>query len=165
MSNGMPFTKENAAIHGKRGNIIRWSQAIAPVTDTPLPASAVQQAAGVAQAIARENLEYKEIRLVRVRKQLDLIDAAMFKEANKRNPDGRKLRELADAQKRLDEQERHLSDRWVAGTLKTQPRDKDRLNAQSEPTTEPVREVCQVVPPDNCATIIPTSIGPNTPNG
>ena len=99
------FTRENAAILGKRGAIARWTPKppapILPPVPEPLPAD-----------------QFQSRRLARVRAQLDLIDAAITLEAGKHNSDGQRLNWLASAQERLAEQEGWLANRAKPGSLR-----------------------------------------------
>jgi hypothetical protein len=61
---------------------------------------------------------YVFARRARVRKQLNLVDRAIEREASKDEPDGQRLNWLASAQERLAEQERQLDNRPAPGTLR-----------------------------------------------
>ena len=80
----------------------------------PLPATA-----------AADTERYIATRLARVRGQLNLVDAAIEKEASKAQPDGQRLNWLAAAQERLAEQERILAGRPLPGSRRP-GRDRER---------------------------------------
>ena len=60
--------------------------------------------------------DYPALVLARTRTQLDLIAKQVTTELEKEKPDSRRLRDLADAQTRLSEQERILSGRPLPGS-------------------------------------------------
>ena len=123
------FTAANAADMGKRGAEARWNK---PAIETPI----AEQPA----------IDYTTIRLMRVRKQLDRLDALASEET-----DPKRCKEFADATSRLQEQERQLAGRPLPGTLKPSARQPKRTeppepiqpvvvapqSAQSSPSSEP----------------------------
>jgi hypothetical protein len=62
--------------------------------------------------------DYVSRRLARVRAQLDLVDSAIEKAIG---GDSKRLKELTEAQSRLEEQERRLSGRPLPGSRKPAP--------------------------------------------
>jgi hypothetical protein len=90
------FTRENAAMLGQKGAIARWAKPPEP----PLP-----------ETIAQMTEEFADRRLMRVREQLEKLDALAAGEK-----DTKRLKELADATTRLSEQERILAGRPLPGS-------------------------------------------------
>lgn len=83
----------------------------------------------LAEATAQDQDIYRTKRLVRVRKQLDLVDGMIEAEQ-----DPAKLDRLASAQSRLSEQERQLSNRSMPPTLKaSQVKTKRSASGSPEP--------------------------------
>lgn len=78
--------------------------------------------------------KYRKLRLLRVRKQLDLIDEKIFQELSD-NTDASKLDRLASAVLRVNEQERQLSNRSLPPTLKAN-QDKPRKPRDVAPEPE-----------------------------
>src|SRR5882762_4551137 len=64
---------------------------------------------------------YVSLRLVRVRKQLDLLDRRIAELSAADVPDGRAINWLVTAQARLCEQERQLADRLLPGSKRRAP--------------------------------------------
>lgn len=101
-----PFTNETASkAIAKRWNAHRERQLI------PQPEVKPQKVNSLPD-------NYLALRLVRVRAQLDLVDAAIVGSVAK---DSKRLKELTDAQARLEEQERRLSNRPLPGSRKPAP--------------------------------------------
>jgi len=99
----MRFTRENAATYARLANQARKANR-----------------RDIAEAMAKRlrdltppNPSYQEIRLARVRAQLDKLDAWILSEK-----DPQKLDRLASAQAKLAEQERQLAGRPMPGSLK-----------------------------------------------
>lgn len=97
-----------------------------PIVEQPQPTETVQ--------------DYTSIRLTRVRLQLDRLDAMAAEET-----DTKRLKELADATSRLQEQERQLAGRPLPGTLKPSTRAVAQRPAIS--ATYPVAQPVVVDPP------------------
>jgi len=77
----------------------------------------------------RLKLDYREIRLLRVRKQLDKLDKEIERAVH---DDPKKLRDLVQAQNQLSQQEQMLSMRPGPGTIKPLP----ERRASGRPTIE-----------------------------
>jgi len=69
---------------------------------------------------------YTACRLARIRAQLDLVDARITEEADRKTADGQRLNWLASAQERLAEQERILAGRPLPGSRRPLPDRPDR---------------------------------------
>lgn len=122
------FTPETAADMAKRS----WeSRRLAEAERL----KAEQEAAANPQP-APETLDFAKQRLIRVRTQLDRLDAMAAEEL-----DTKRLKELADATSRLQEQERQLAGRPLPGTLKPSQAKQRR----PEPMPEPTPAIQQVV--------------------
>lgn len=119
------FTKANAREMSARGNAARWSRTRPEQASNAIEAN---------EATRVPSDDYRQRRLLRVRKQLDLVDEQIKAQAERRIPDGQTLNWLCAAQARLDEQERSLSNRPLPGTL----RPRDTSKRRSEPTAEPL---------------------------
>lgn len=102
------FTHENAAILGKKGNLARWAK-------PPLPPPA--------ETIAEMTSDFAQRRLMRVRDQLERLDALASGVR-----DTKRLKELADATTRLSEQERILAGRPLPGSRRPRE-DRTRVSA------------------------------------
>jgi hypothetical protein len=124
------FTRENAREMAARGNKARWTRPPIPETD-PEPVAMPNPVAD--PFIAR--------RLMRVRAQLDLIDAAIQQEASKGKPDGQRLDRLAAASFKLNDQEFALAGRPKPGQRRPGP---DRKQG---PWVEIAAQPLQVAPP------------------
>ena len=102
------FTKETARLFAARGLKKRWNnRAPKPPPLQPAP-----------QPVAEQQADFAQVRLARVRAQLDELDKVMQKQARRARPDSKKLKELADATARLQVQESQLAGRPGPGTLK-----------------------------------------------
>ena len=101
--------------------------------------------------------DYTRLRLVCVRSQLGLVDAAILKEAGKDYPDGQRLNWLAAAQERLAEQERVLAGRPMPGSLRPTAAGKQHASAPMAdsapwiPEPSPAAPAAQVEPPPAAA--------------
>jgi hypothetical protein len=78
---------------------------------------------------------FPRLRLMRVRGQLTRLDVMMMEESTKKTPDTKKLKELADAAHRLQEQERILDNRPLPGSRRHKP---DSGRPAYRPLREPV---------------------------
>ena len=103
------FTRENAREMSRRGNLARWSR---PPTLTITPATPEISP----QPVPDSPDVFLSARLVRVRKQLSLVDSALEEEAAKGSKcDGQRVDRLAAASMRLSDQEFALSNRPKPG--------------------------------------------------
>jgi len=119
------FTPETARIHALK------SHSPESARNKPKPCEQRQE---ISTLPADESDDYRKTRLMRVRKQLDMIDAEVTKEAAK-NPDGKRLKELVEAGTRLDAQEWSLSNRHKPSVAKPaigKPK-RDRIYAEPQP--------------------------------
>jgi hypothetical protein len=99
------FTSENARYFSELGNAAIAAQK-----------QAMRDA--VLSACVSTEEDYTKRRLARVRLQLDAVDAQIAGEQVKGTPDAKRLKELIEAQSRLNIQERELSMRPAPGTTK-----------------------------------------------
>jgi hypothetical protein len=144
------ITKENAREFAARGNAVKrelkrlreerlgkidylldHAARIAKENDTLKTA--------LAQATAEDQDIFRNRRLIRVRKQLDLIDQLIEDEMAKDEPDAGKLDRMANSALRLNEQERQLSNRSLPPTLKAGTVKPARRSTNSE-APEPASE-------------------------
>jgi hypothetical protein len=102
------FTKETAAEMARRSHVARNAAVHEP---EPI---AIQP--HIADHVADSAPSFAQLRLIRVRAQLDKIDALMAECS-----DTKQLKELADAAHRLQEQERVLDGRPLPGSRKPAP--------------------------------------------
>lgn len=100
------FNAANAAEYGKRGNA-------AKIANAELARQQLAEQEEQAKQLPEEASVYVSKRLVRVRLQLDRIDAMVLKEK-----DAQKLDRLASAQARLADQERKLAGRPDPGSYR-----------------------------------------------
>ena len=131
---------------------LRYSCGAMPSSDTyftPENAREMSAKGHVARALRQEIIretvrtimqapgdDYTARRLVRVRLQLDSIDGEIVKEQEQKKPDAKRLKELIEAQTRLNLQERELSMRPAPGTTKPAPDRKPRAGSPT-PLPEP----------------------------
>lgn len=115
------FTTANASEMAVKGNAIRWAK----------PRVAQTQIA-TGSEVAESN--YSITRLARVREHLDALDQEISDELDKAKPDSKRLKELSDAQTKLEEQERRLSGRPLPGTLRPT---NGKTKRQADPVSEP----------------------------
>lgn len=99
------FSSDSARAAGAKGN----------ATQARLRAAAGIHRAQVAELAAIPS-EYASSRLIRVRDLLNQIDSQLAAELLRAVPDSRRLKELADAAHRLQEQERTLAGRPLPGS-------------------------------------------------
>lgn len=114
------FTPENAKQMSAKGHVAR-----------ALRAEIIRETVRTIVQAPGDN--YTARRLVRVRLQLDAIDAAIVKEQAGGSPDSKRLKELIEAQGRLNLQERELSMRPAPGTTKPAPDRKPRAGSSPPP--------------------------------
>lgn len=117
------FTKENARQMAARAALLRKLRAEAKkaaVYSEPPTGNAT-----AAQQPLNDD-SHRGMRLMRVRAQLDRVDAMLATET-----DTRKLRDLATVAKELEEQERRLSNRSLPPTLKAPARQRSRPSSPS----------------------------------
>lgn len=96
------FTRETAASAGRKGALARWTKPPPVVIPPPITEPITD--------------DYHARRIMRVRQQLDRIDAMLMEEE-----DAQKIDRLASAQLRLSEQERVMSGRPLPGSRKPLP--------------------------------------------
>ena len=110
---------------------------------------------------------YVFARRARVRKQLNLVDRAIEREAGKDEPDGQRLNWLASAQERLAEQERQLDNRPAPGTLRPPSQRITRGNAgplaSPEIPDQPQVSPARVEPAPSIPQAVPGAGGTSTP--
>lgn len=105
-----------------RGAIHRW---------TPEQARAASLKAVEAKRLSNDN--HPKSRLIRVRKQLDLLDGLLESQAVKPTLDAQCLDRLASALARLSEQERQLAGRPMPGSLRPRAaKDERRRGSKSD---------------------------------
>ena len=115
------FTKETAAEMARRSHLPGSARFHSEPEPAPDPQPAVIP--------AEPDPDYTAVRLMRVRKQLDRLDALAAEET-----DPKRCKEFADATSRLQEQERQLANRPLPGTLKPSQPKAQRTRATPEPT-------------------------------
>ena len=118
------FTHETAVIAGRNGALARWTK--------PKPEPEPLPPEPIAEATPPLADDYQAKRLVRVRGQLDTLDARLEAELRAAKPDSRAIREITEAQNRLSEQERILAGRPLPGSRKPAP---DRAQRQAPTVT------------------------------
>lgn len=145
----MPFTKENAVSYGlkgveaRRANMLKHGEAKNSMALPPVQ--------------TEDSDSYRAKRLARVRRQLDMVDSEVWKEASK-NPEGKRLKELVEAQNRLDAQEWSLSNRHKPSVAKPTGKPPKKY-----PDHEPQFSVIHEAEPIPTKPIeIPTPISTNT---
>jgi hypothetical protein len=144
------FTPETArllaarGIEARRANTAKRNDRLKQI-DTILKYAAeaceenVRLKAALIAAKPEESEEFRNKRLSRVRKQLDLIDQLIEDEMAKDEPDAGKLDRMANSALRLNEQERQLSNRSLPPTLKANSVKPPRRAASSD-SPEPASE-------------------------
>jgi hypothetical protein len=93
-----------------------------------------------ADTSANGESSFQQARLMRVREELECIDAMMMKEIKKPNSDSKRLKELADAAHRLAEQERVLDNRPLPGSRRV-PVERAYRNYFPLPAPVPCEEI------------------------
>lgn len=133
----MPLiTRENAVQMGKRSGQVRREAAQATANALANAQAVITLTAQPAIERAAEHEAWLGGRLVRVRRQLEAIDALLAAESLKKRPDAQYIDRLASATARLAEQERLLAGRPVPGSLK--PTSRPRASHAQPATPQPV---------------------------
>jgi hypothetical protein len=110
------FTKETAAEMARRSHAPGSARFLQPV-ETPQPPQPTPPPAIVPATLAEiPTQDFIGLRLSRVRAQLDRLDALLAA-----TTDTKAIKELADATKRLQDQERELSGRPLPGSRRPAP--------------------------------------------
>lgn len=110
----MLITSANAREFAVRSVAARKQRALERESSAAVPVAVLAQAAGSTD-------DYQAKRLVRVRAQLDTLDARLEAELRAAKPDSRRIKDICDAQTRLAEQERQLSGRPLPGSRRPAP--------------------------------------------
>lgn len=126
------FTKDNAREMSAKGNQVRWAEPREP-EPTQKPADSQPRFAGTLPA----NDGFSRTSLLRVRKQLDLVNDSLLAQLSKSTIDPQAIDRLSNAQMRLSEQERILAGRPLPGSHRPRPERADRRQAAPEPEPEP----------------------------
>lgn len=154
------ITKKNAKEWAQRSATVRRLHAEAK--QLRIEADAAKEALAAYSAV-----DYRGERLVRVRKQLNNIDKSIDVAILK--GDAKQIKELADAQMRLNEQERQLANRPMPGTER--PSNRKQKSSDPQPITYPETEPQYMVLHDPFSEVVfpresnPPVNDPNEPNG
>ena len=155
------FNPITAAIAGRKGALVRWT----PKPEPPPPVIPLPIAPPMAKPVTDQIDSFTFQRLMRVRAQIERIDALLADE-----DEPKQLKELADALTRLADQERILAGRPLPGSRrpeKDKPARTFTPGAWLDLSAPPA--AAQVVPPapppcPSCASDTPTgSVLPDNP--
>jgi len=133
------FTAENARAMGAKGLVARLENKV------KRQAMLIEAEKQIDKAL--ELGVFTQDRLLRVRKQLSMLDERIQAEIDKARPDGQLLDRMVSAQSRLAEQERQLAGRPLPGSLKPSSR-----------PPKPVKQAPTILP--DPATVSPTVAPP-----
>lgn len=137
------FTRETAASMSAKGNALRWSRFHAAKAAARLPATPDTPPLPPEPEVPDG---FHEKRILRVRAQLDRLDAMLLTE-----DDPQRIDRLASAQLRLSEQERVLAGRPLPGSRKPGPAPRPGPGSAGpvlapRPMTQPAAPTVQPIP-------------------